>query len=105
MVEEKIAELRKQIVNSIEKRTIGSAGKWSDFRKNPGRKALIIGVALASLVQMSGAYAIMAYAGTIFQGSGSIMSTNGSALFVAVVQFVGTSLLPLLVERLGRKVK
>lgn len=104
-MEEKIAELQKQIDDSLAKSAAGNAGRWSDLMKNPGRKAIIIGVVLASLVHISGAYAIMAYAGTIFQGSGSIFKTNESALLVAVVQFIGTSMLPLLVERVGRKVK
>lgn len=54
-------------------------------------------------MHFSGSYAIISYAGTIFQGSGSIFSTNESALFIGIVQFVGTSMLPLLVERVGRK--
>lgn len=36
-------------------------------------------------------------------GSGSIFGNNESALFIGVVQFIGTSMLPLLVERIGRK--
>lgn len=46
---------------------------------------------------------MISYAGTIFQGSGSILSTNESALIIGVVQFFGTSMLPFLVERVGRK--
>lgn len=103
MVEEKIALLRHQINNSVTEKTTGNAGRWSELTKNPGRKAIVIGIAIASLMHFSGSYAMIAYAGTIFQGSGSILSSNESALVLGVIQFIGTSMLPLLVERIGRK--
>lgn len=103
MVEEKIAELQHQINEALLKKSMAKAGKWS-YLKNPGRNAMIIGIVLSSLVHLSGAYAMINYAGTIFQGAGSIIQTNKSALVVGVIQLIGTSMLPILVERVGRKV-
>lgn len=103
MVEEKIAQIRHQINDTVTKKVNNNAGRWSELTKNPGRKAIIIGISLASLNHFSGAYTMIAYAGTIFQGSGSIISANSSALMIGIVQFIGTSMLPLLVERIGRR--
>lgn len=100
LVEEQIAKLQHQINNEITKKSIDKAS----YLKNPGRKAMIIGLVLSSMVHLSGAYAMMNYAGTIFQGAGSIISTNESALIIGVIQFIGTCTLPFLVERVGRKV-
>lgn len=69
LVEEKIAQLRHQINDAVAKKATGNAGRWTDLIKNPGRKAMIIGIALASLMHFSGSYAMISYAGTIFQGS------------------------------------
>lgn len=63
LVEERIAELRHQINDAVTKKATASSGRWSDLTKNPGRKAMIIGLALASLMHFSGSYAMISYAG------------------------------------------
>lgn len=67
LVDEKIAQVRHQIDVATAKKTTGNSG-WSDLTKNPGRKAMIIGIALASLMHFSGSYAMISYAGLIFKG-------------------------------------
>lgn len=68
LVEEKIAQLQHQINDAVAKKSINNSGNWSDLFRNPGRKAMMIGIALASLMHFSGSYAMISYAGTIFQG-------------------------------------
>ena len=77
--------------------------KWSDLIRNPGKKALIIGIVLGVLNHFSGNYALISYTATIFQESGSVMSPNESALIVAIIQCFSSCLVPILVERCGRK--
>ncbi|KAG4076487.1 hypothetical protein HA402_014451 [Bradysia odoriphaga] len=81
-----------------------SPAKLSDFLTNPGRKAMIIGIVLAALNQLSGAFVLIAYAGTVFQKSGSALSPNDSALIIGFIQLIGTFLVPLSIEWTGRKV-
>lgn len=78
--------------------------KWSDLVNNPGKKGMVIGIFLAVLDNFSGSFALMNYTATIFEESGSVMSSNESALFVGIIQVIGTTLLPFLVDRIGRKV-
>lgn len=78
---------------------------WSDFKKNPGRKAMIIGAGLGALNHITGSYALIMYTKTIFEASGSIMSSGDSSLIVAFIQLIGTFIVPLLIEHTGRKVR
>lgn len=64
---------------------------------------MTIGIVLSIVNDFSGATALITFAATIFKASGSILSSNDSALIVAGIQFIGTSTLPFLVERIGRK--
>lgn len=78
--------------------------KWSELRKNPGKKAMIIGIVLGVLNHFSGNYALISYTATIFEASESIISPNESALIVSFIQCISAFLVPLFVERCGRKV-
>lgn len=78
--------------------------KWSDIITNPGRKSMIIGIFLATLNHFSGSFALISYTATIFENTGSFMSSNDSALVIGIIQFIGTVSVPFLVERTGRKV-
>lgn len=66
LVEERIAELRHQINDAVTKKAAANSGRWSELFKNPGRKAMMIGIALASLMHFSGSYAMISYAGNIY---------------------------------------
>lgn len=78
--------------------------KWSDLMTRTARKAMIIGIVLSALSQLSGCFALLNYAAFIFK-EGSNLSPNISTIYVGIVLLVGTSSLSCLVDRLGRKVK
>lgn len=105
MIDEQIDKLKRQIESSS---TEGKPANFSELAKsltrNPGKKAMIIGVVLAVLNHFSGNFALVTYTAHIFEEAGSILSPNCSALIVAVVQFIGSITVPMLVERTGRKV-
>lgn len=82
-----------------------SSMKWSDLMTRPARKAMLIGIVLSSLNQLSGCFALLNYAAILFQESGSNLSPNNSTIYVGVVLLVGTIALICLVDRVGRKVK
>lgn len=93
------------------KTALGSAGttrstklKWSDFTAREARKAMIIGIVLVALNQFCGCFAMLNYTASIFKESGSSMSPNMSAIVVGIIQLVGSSCPPILVDRAGRKV-
>lgn len=98
----------KSSIEGVEKKQIdGNSLKWSAITTRPGSKALTIGIILIVLNQFGGCYAIMNYTASIFEeaGMGSTLSSNLSAMIVAIIQFVGTCLVTLLVDRAGRKVR
>lgn len=82
--------------------------KWSELltllKANPGRKAMTIGIFLVILNHFSGNFVLTNYTANIFAFAGSVLTPNESALIVAAIQFIGTCMVPLLVERTGRKV-
>lgn len=80
-----------------------SSMKWSDLMTRPARKAMLIGIVLSSLNQLSGCFALLNYAAILFQESK--LSPNISTIYVGVVLLVGTIALICLVDRVGRKVK
>lgn len=81
---------------------------WSERSKllarNPGKKAMIVGIVLAILTHFSGNFVFMDYTASIFRSVGSLFAPNQSALIVASIQFVGTCTVPFLIDRAGRKV-
>lgn len=76
LVDMEIERLRKTLNNNEQKKSNQSSFQWSDFLRNPGRKALIIGIVLAALNHITGSYALLMYTATIFEASGSIISPN-----------------------------
>lgn len=78
--------------------------KLSDLTTRPGRKALTIGIMLIVLNQFGGCYAMMNYTASIFEEAGSTLTSNMSAMIVAIIQFIGTCMVTSFVDRAGRKV-
>ncbi|XP_055302942.1 facilitated trehalose transporter Tret1-like [Sitodiplosis mosellana] len=77
---------------------------WTDFiTERIARKAITIGIVLASLNQFCGCFAMLQYTANIFQEAGSSMSPNMSTIIVAVIQFLGSYVATNLVDRAGRK--
>lgn len=107
-IDTEIARLKRQIgdddssINHTKKLL-----KWSEIlrlvTRNPGRKAMIIGITLCLLAHFCGNYALMNYTANIFEMAGSFLVPNESALIVAAVQFIATCSVPYLIERAGRK--
>lgn len=78
--------------------------RWSDLVHGRGRKAMMIGIVLASIQQLCGCFAMLQYTVSIFEESGSAMSPNSSAIVVAAIQVLGSYFATFLVDRAGRKV-
>lgn len=101
LVQNEIEKLKRQI-KDFEKSTTRRL-KLTDLTTNPGRKAMIIGIVLSLANNLCGTF-IITYAAKIFGATGSVFSENESALIVAVILLCGTSTLPFVVDRIGRKV-
>lgn len=100
IINDEMDKLKRQLGETKTKNPIN----WSQLLTNPSRKAMVIGVVLAVLNHISGSYALITYAAVIFRETGSIFSSNESALIIAIIQFIGTTIVPFLVDRVGRKV-
>lgn len=78
--------------------------RWSDFTTRVARKAMVIGLVLATLNQLCGCFAMINYTAQIFQESGSDLSPNASAIVIGIIQLFGAYVSTILVDRAGRKV-
>lgn len=78
--------------------------KWSDFTTKPGSRAVIIGLVLVTISQLTGFTAMLAYTATIFDASGSALSPNTSAMIVGALKLCGTIIVFFLIDRIGRRV-
>lgn len=112
LIEEKIIQLKIQIGSSAKiddrsaesVKSVGKLVKWKDLILNPGRRALIIGIVLALLNHISGNFALINYAATIFKEAGSIISENESAMIIGIILCIGTFLSPFYMDTVSRKV-
>ncbi|KAL7028651.1 hypothetical protein ACKWTF_005938 [Chironomus riparius] len=75
-----------------------------DFASKSSKKAIFYGILLMALNQFCGCFAMIVYAATIFQKSGSNLSPINSSIIVGSIQIVGAVCASLFVERAGRKV-
>lgn len=83
-------------------RTGGNAfGQLLNMRFIP---AILISLGLMLFQQLSGINAVIFYATTIFQKSGSSIDENLSSIIIGVVNFVSTFIATVLIDRLGRKI-
>ncbi|KXJ82000.1 hypothetical protein RP20_CCG016266 [Aedes albopictus] len=76
----------------------------SDFTSSQAKKGIFIGIFLMFLNQFCGIFAILTYAVTIFQESGSDLSPGASAIIIAAIQILGTMASFVFVDLAGRKV-
>ena len=102
LINDEIEHLKSQIQKFQNRK---KSVKFSDLIENPGRKALIIGTYLVALSHISGSFSLINYGASIFHEAGSILSSNESALIIGVIQLISASMVPLLVDRVGRKVR
>lgn len=67
-------------------------------------RALITGVVLISLNQLSGTFAIMNYSSMIFAATESTLDPNTNTIIIGVVQILGAYTAIICVDRFGRKI-
>lgn len=72
----------------------------SDFVNRP----FAIGCILMLAHEFCGGFTMCSYAGMIFAKSGSTMSPGISSIIVGAIQFIGSYVSTMLIDRLGRKV-
>lgn len=104
LLESEMSKLKDTIGSGESEKCDENSLKWSDITTNPGKKAMIIGIILAALNQLCGCFAMLQYTANIFKDAGSNMSPNMSAIFVGVIQLLGSYAPAYLVEKAGRKV-
>lgn len=78
--------------------------KWTDFTTKVAQKALLIGVVMVSMNQLTGVVAMLSYTATIFEEAGSSIPPNMSAIIIGIIQVIGNCIATYLVDRSGRKV-
>lgn len=78
--------------------------KWSDLKVAPAPRAIFIGAIMGAISQLTGCYALLNYAATVFEDSGSHLSSNESAIIVGAITLIGSMISTYFVDRVGRKV-
>uniref|UniRef100_A0A182MN01 Major facilitator superfamily (MFS) profile domain-containing protein n=1 Tax=Anopheles culicifacies TaxID=139723 RepID=A0A182MN01_9DIPT len=76
----------------------------ADFKTPEAKRGLFIGVFVMALNQFSGIFAILTYAGTIFQMSGTGIDPNVALVLVAVINICGNVTSFTIIDRVGRKI-
>lgn len=92
------------MMKSLEVNPSGKQSSWKDLSGKHSRRVLAIGFMLMALHQGCGCFPMLNFTKTIFELSGSTLSTNTSSIMVGVVQILGAVLCSFLVERAGRKI-
>jgi len=92
-------------LHEIEQTISAEKGSWSDLRRPAVRAALVVGVGLAILQQVTGINTVIYYAPTIIQDTG--IDSDSAAILasvgVGVVNVLATVLALWLVSRFGRR--
>lgn len=68
------------------------------------KKAMLIGIVLSCMNQLSGCFAMLMYTNAIFEEAGSSLSPNASAIIIALTQWGANCVTIMVVEKAGRKV-
>lgn len=78
--------------------------QWNDFGNRMAVKGIVMSIALAWFLQMTGCYTITNYASYIFEKSGeTVFTTNVSSIILAIVQIVGGLVSTQMGDTFGRK--
>ncbi|ETN57863.1 sugar transporter [Anopheles darlingi] len=77
---------------------------WADFTTPEAKRGLFIGVFVMALNQFSGIFAILTYAGTIFQLSGTGIDPTLALTIVAIINLSGNLTSFTIIDRVGRKI-
>lgn len=74
------------------------------FRSKGPRKAFVIVNCILLFQQLSGITIILLYAQTIFEATGSSLPAEVNSIIIGAIQFGGSFITPLLIDKLGRKI-
>lgn len=77
----------KRMLNDTSKTTENN--EWTPKKIAIARKAFTIGIVLVLAYMYSGIMPMFAYAATIFEDTGSNLSSNTSAIVIGVIQLIG----------------
>jgi len=98
-----VEETRREL-QDIQAAIAEESGTWKELFQPGLRRAIIIGIALATLQQITGINAILYYAPEIFKSAGSAASSAFSdAVWIGLANLVFTLVAMTLVDRFGRK--
>ncbi|XP_058819314.1 facilitated trehalose transporter Tret1-like [Topomyia yanbarensis] len=104
MLKEEISKLMSQIVIRGKDSNVDSSIKWADFAPFSTKKAIIIGMVLVALNQLSGCFALINYTAQIFADASTGLDPNISAIIVGGIQIAGSYVSTLVVDRCRRKI-
>lgn len=102
--DDKLVELELSKLNSFVKERGETVSLKQMLRATGTRRALIIGLVLATNLQFSGIFAVLSYTVNIFQESGSDLSPNAATILIGALQLAGSCASSLLVDKAGRKI-
>ncbi|CAH1713036.1 unnamed protein product [Aphis gossypii] len=74
------------------------------FQTTPAKRGLFLGLGVMVFQQFSGCNAVIFYATTIFNATGSSISSNTSTIIIGIMAVVSTYVSTLVVDKLGRKI-
>lgn len=94
----------KSIINDIQTKCDGNSFDWSELRTRIAQRAILIGIVLMALNQLSGVVAMMSYSAKIFEAANSALPPNLSIIVIGVVQLISNIITMNLVDRAGRRV-
>ncbi|XP_055302940.1 uncharacterized protein LOC129568722 [Sitodiplosis mosellana] len=104
LLEIELTKLKSAVCDGEDEKSKENAFDWSDLRTKTVRKAMTIGVILASLNQFSGVATMLNYTATIFQEAGSNLTPNVSTIIIGVILMFSALIAAQLVDRAGRKI-
>ncbi|XP_039437015.1 facilitated trehalose transporter Tret1-like [Culex pipiens pallens] len=92
-----------QLIAQAANRGDSSGLTRSDFGPFYVKKALMIGLVLVTLNQLSGCFALIQYAAQVFADAGSEMDSKISSIIVGIIQLAGSYTSTLVMDRWRRK--
>ncbi|XP_055594226.1 facilitated trehalose transporter Tret1-like [Uranotaenia lowii] len=102
-LKEEMTKLMSQIVIRGKDSNDEASIKLADFAPFSVKKAIIIGMVLVALNQLTGCFALINYTAQIFADAGSDLDPNVAAIIVGAIQIAGSYVSTLVVDRLRRK--
>ncbi|XP_063992014.1 facilitated trehalose transporter Tret1-like [Diachasmimorpha longicaudata] len=99
-VDRELLQLEKNLMEIDSKKS----SRLNDLISDRGTiKGFIISLGLFGGQQTSGCSIVIVYTATIFEVAKSSLAPNSAAIIVALVQIIGSSVAPLIIDRIGRR--